>query len=402
MCSVRRQPTAPKRYYSPACQTHATATGIAGFEWKLLMLERFHVSEDEAIRVPEPKVRATTEAIFKKMGLTDEDAWLSADVLMHADLLGVDTHGVSNMLRHYVDGYNNGSLNPRPNLKIVRESTVTATWDADRGNGLHTAPKAMEDAIQRAEKHGAGVTVMKNSGHFGAAGYHAMMALKHDMIGVCMTGGGGFAMLPTFGAEPRFGTNPIAWAAPARNEAPFLFDVATTQVAANKIRILQRMNRAIYPGWLSRPDGTPIMEEELVPEVDIRGEGRQWYMLPFGGTRENGSHKGYGFACVVDIMCCTLSGVGPGFISQQSGHYFAAYKIDAFTDVNKFKDDMDAFLGGLAATPPAPGHDRVFYPGLPEAEEKADRLKRGIPFHPEVIDWFKSICAELDLEFNLA
>ena len=153
------------------------------------MLERFHVSPDEEVRVPERKARAVTEAIFRKMGLDDEAAALSADVLMHADVLGVDTHGVSNMLRHYVAAYNEGTLNPRPNLKIERESTVTATWDADRGNGLHTAPKAMEDAIERADKHGVGVAVMKNSGHLGAAGYHALMATEHDMIGVCMTGG---------------------------------------------------------------------------------------------------------------------------------------------------------------------------------------------------------------------
>jgi LDH2 family malate/lactate/ureidoglycolate dehydrogenase len=346
-------------------------------------------------------MRAATEAIFKKMGLTDPDANLSAEVLLYADIHGVDTHGVSNMLRMYVKGYNDGSLNPRPKMKIVRESTVTATWDGDRGLGLHTAPRAMQDAIDRADKHGVGVTVLKNAGHLGAAGYHAVMALKHDMIGVCMTGGGGYAMLPTFGAEPRFGTNPIAWAAPARKQPHFLFDAATTQVAGNKIRLLQRMNRPIAPGWLARDDGSPIMEEDLVPEEDLRGDSRHWYMLPFGGTRENGSHKGYGLACVVDIMCCTLSGVGPGFISNQSGHYFAAYKIDAFTDVNKFKDDMDAFLGGLAATPPAPGHKRVYYPGLPEAEESADRLKRGIPYHPEVIDWFKSISAELELDLKL-
>jgi LDH2 family malate/lactate/ureidoglycolate dehydrogenase len=227
------------------------------------------------------------------------------------------------------------------------------------------------------------------------------MALEHDMIGVCFTGGGGFAMLPTWGAEPRFGTNPIAWAAPARRQPYFIFDAATTQVAANKIRILQRMNRNIYPGWLAGTDGVPIMDDSPVPEVDIRGQNRPWYMLPFGGTRENGSHKGYGIACIVDIMCCTLTGIGPGFISNQSGHFFMAFNIAAFTDLDKFKDDMDAFLGGLAATKPAPGHDRVYYPGLPEAEERKDRLSRGIPFHPEVIDWFQSISAELELNLDL-
>ncbi|MEX0762790.1 MAG: Ldh family oxidoreductase [Dehalococcoidia bacterium] len=365
------------------------------------MLERFHVPDDQAVFVKQERARAATEAIFKKMGLSDDDAELSADVLMYADLHGIDTHGVSNMLRMYVKGYQEGSINPRPNVKVARESTVAATLDGDAGLGLHVAPHAMDMAIDKAKEHGVGVVTVRNAGHLGAAGYHATRALKHDMIGVCMTGGGGFAMLPTFGAEPRFGTNPIAWAAPARNQPHFIFDAATTQVAGNKIRLLQRMNVPIAPGWLANDDGSPILEEAPVPDDDIRGENRHWYMLPFGGTRENGSHKGYGFACIVDIMCCTLSGTGPGFISNKSGHYFAAYSIDAFTDVDTFKDDMDAFLGGLAATKPAPGHERVFYPGLPEHEEYQKRSTKGIPYHPEVVDWFNSISAELELDLQL-
>ena len=365
------------------------------------MLEQFHVPEDLAVRVREDRMRAVTEAIFKKMGLSNDDAELSADVLVYADMNGVETHGVSNMLRQYVKGYQEGTINAAPNMTIVNETTATVALDGDRGNGLHTAPRAMDMAIAKAKEHGVGVATLKNAGHLGAAGYHAVRALKHDMIGVCMTGGGGFAMLPTFGAEPRFGTNPIAWAAPARSQPHFIFDAAATQVAANKIRLLQRMNVPVLPYWLSREDGTPIDTEEDVPEVDIRGANRHWYMLPFGGTRENGSHKGYGIACIVDIMCTTLNGTGPGFISNRSGHFFTAYRIDAFTDLDKFKDDMDAFLSGLAATPPAPGHERVYYPGLPEGEERVDRAERGIPYHPEVIDWFKSICAELELGFDL-
>ena len=365
------------------------------------MLERFHVSEEEAVRIAEPKMRAATEAVFAKMGLSDDDSRLSADVLLYADIRGVDTHGVSNMLRIYVAGYQNGTLNPHPNMRTLRDSGAVITFDGDKGLGLHTAPKAMEAVIEKAKTYGVASGTLMNAGHLGAAGYHAMMATQHDMIGVCFTGGGGFAMLPTFGAEPRFGTNPISWAAPARKQPPFLFDAATTQVAGNKIRLLQRMGRPIAPGWLAGADGAPIMEEAPVPKHDLRGEERHWYMLPMGGDRENSSHKGYGIASIVDIMCCSLAGFGPGFISGKSGHFFMAFNIEAFTDKEKFKDDMDAFLGGLAATKPAPGHERVLFPGLPEDETMKDRLARGIPYHPEVIEWFETISAELELGLDL-
>ncbi len=366
------------------------------------MLERFHVPEADRVYVRQEKMRAATEAVFLKMGLSDQDAALSTDVLMLSDLRGCETHGVSNMLRVYVRLYRAGQMNPRPNLRVTRESAATATMDADGGLGLHTAPKAMELAIEKAEAHGTGAVTVHGAKHLGMCAYHAMMALDHDMIGVCMTGGGGSLMLPTFGAETRFGTNPIAWAAPAGKMPPFVFDVATTQVAANKLGLAQRIGAPIHSGWLAGPDGAPIMEEAPLPEAPRGPYGPTYTMLPMGGTRENGSHKGYGFASVVDVMCCTLSGSGPGFLNPgKTGHYFAAYKIDAFMDVAQFKDDMDALLEGLANTKPAPGHDRVYYAGLPEAEETERRLAEGIPYHREVIEWFESAAADLDLEFDL-
>jgi LDH2 family malate/lactate/ureidoglycolate dehydrogenase len=161
------------------------------------------------------------------------------------------------------------------------------------------------------------------------------------------------------------------------------------------------MDHNILPNWLTRPDGAPIDREERVPKVALRGDERPWMMLPFGGTRENGSHKGYGLACVVDIMGPILSGNGPGFLTNRGGSNFTAWKISAFTDLEKFKDDMDAFLDGLAKTKPAPGHDRVFYAGLPEHEEKQRRQKDGIPYHKEVVDWFHSISNELNLGIKL-
>ncbi|MBI4304879.1 MAG: Ldh family oxidoreductase [Chloroflexi bacterium] len=358
------------------------------------MLERFLVSEKDRVYVRQEKMRAATESIFLKMGQTKEDAALSTDVLMLSDLRGVETHGVSNMMRAYVKAYNEGSMNPRPRMRVVKETSITASLDHDRGLGLHMAPKSMEIAIEKAEKHGIGMVVAKNCRHLGMLAYHAMMPLKLDMVGVCMTGGGGYAMLPTFGAEPRFGTNPLAWAAPARNMPPFVFDVATTQVAGNKILLAKRVGAMMEPGWVSQKDGSPIMQEVPVPD--------EYYMLPIGGTRENGSHKGYGFACIVDIMSNMLSGTGGGFLNPAtSGQYFAAYKISAFTDLDQYYENMDRWLAGLASTPPAPGHKRVVYAGLPESEEYEKRMRDGIPYHHEVIDWYKSIGAELGLKYEL-
>lgn len=365
------------------------------------MLERFQVPVEDRVYVKEAKAREATEKVFLKMGLSKADAQLSADVLIYADINGVDTHGVSNMLRAYVQNYNKGEMNPRPKPKITHDFGAVATMDGDRGLGLHLAPKCMDMAIAKADKYGVGSVCLLNAGHIGALGYFARQAAAKDMVGMVMNGGGGFAMVPTWGAEPRFGTNPFAWAAPTRKQPVFCLDVATTQVAGNKISLLQRMDHHIMPNWLTTPDGAPIDHEAEVPKVALRGDNRAWFMLPFGGTRENGSHKGYGLACVVDIMGPILSGNGPGFLTNKGGSNFTAWKISAFADLDKFKDDMDAFLDGLAKTKPAPGHDRVFYAGLPEHEEKQRRQKDGIPYHKEVVDWFHTISNELNLGIKL-
>ena len=156
--------------------------------------------------------------------------------------------------------YQQKRTNPRPNIKIVKESPSIVTLDGDKGLGVHTAPKAMKLAVDKAKKNGVGIATLNNAGHLGAAGYHAKIAVDNDMIGVCMSGGGGFAMLPTYGAEPRFGTNPIAWAASADKEAYFMFDAATTQIAGNKIKLLERLPVPVASNWLAKEDGSPIKE----------------------------------------------------------------------------------------------------------------------------------------------
>ncbi len=354
------------------------------------MLPRFRVNLDDAITVPGEDLKSVVASIFEKVGVPPEDAQLGADVLVLADLRGVDSHGVSNMLRSYLGGYQRGEINPRPNISIVRETASTASLDSDRGLGTIVTPKAMDIAIEKARQSGVGMVTVGNSRHLGMASYHAMLALEHDMIGVCMTSAPP-RMVPTFGAEPRLGTNPIAVAVPARNEPPFVYDAATSSVAQNKIEIARRLGADLEPGWLAADDGTPIMEEGPVPET--------YNLLPMGATRELGSHKGYGLACVVDIFAGVLTGFGYGAVPGRPnfGHYVAAYNISGFDDPDHFKDEMDGWLQMMKSTKPAPGHDRVLVAGQPEAEMEAVRRKEGIPLHPEVVQFMRDTCAELSV-----
>jgi LDH2 family malate/lactate/ureidoglycolate dehydrogenase len=355
------------------------------------VLERFKVPEADRVIVEPDVMRVATEAIFRAMGLSEADAELSAEVLLFNDLRGVESHGVSNMLRTYVAGYRSGQLNPTPELVTTRETATTAVIDGGGGLGLHVAPRAMDVAIDKAREYGLGAVCVSNVGHMGGSGYHAMRAVPQDMIGVAMSASGSVSVLPTFGAVPRMGTNPLAWAAPAGEMPPFCLDIGTSQVAQNKLRLARRVGAKVEPGWLADAEGRPIMEPVEVPD--------SYYLLPLGGTREQGSHKGYGFAAIVDIMSSTLAGLGGGFIALVPGFHLLAYRIDAFVDVVKFKRDMDEWLRGLTETPPASGHDRVVYPGLIEAEEEQRRRAEGIPYHREVIDWFRDIGKELGLEF---
>ena len=354
------------------------------------MLEQFKVSHDEAVFAKSDDLRATVAAVFEKLGVPPDDAQLGADVLVLADLRGVDSHGVSNMLRSYVTGYQEGSINPRPEWRVIRETPSTATIDSDRGLGTIITPKAMGIAIEKAKNVGVGMVAIGNARHLGMASYHSMLALKHDMIGVCMTSCPP-SVLPTFGAEPRLGTNPIAYAVPARDEAPFVFDAATSSVAVNKIRIAQRLGAELPGGWLADGEGRPIMEAGQAPA--------DFQLVPMGGNREIGSHKGYGLSCVVDILAGVLTGFGYGAVPGRPnfGHYVAAYSIDAFTDAESFKTEMDEWLRMMKTTKPAPGHDRVLVAGQPEAETEAVRRDEGIPLHPEVAQSIRDICGELSV-----
>ncbi|MCH8205684.1 MAG: Ldh family oxidoreductase [Chloroflexi bacterium] len=359
------------------------------------MLERFKPLKKDQVRVPEESLRETVAAIFEEMGETPEAAAEGADVLVMTDLRGVETHGVSNMMRAYVEQYGSGHLNPRPDWRVIKESPGTATIDAGGGLGIILGRRGMELAVEKARGVGMGVVTMLMSGHLGAVGHFAMIAAEEDMVGVCITAGGA-GVLPTFGAEPRLGANPISIAAPARNEPPVLFDVATSAIAGNKVSLAKRVGANLLPGWIADAEGNPIMEETPVPEPG------QYAQLPLGSTREQGSHKGYGFSLMAEILGSLLAGSVPTMLDSvpresMFKNFFAAYDIGAFTDVETFKDNMDQMLRGLRTTRPAPGHERVLYPGLSEHEEILKRRANGIPFHREVVEWFDGIAEELSV-----
>ena len=356
------------------------------------MLERFKVPAKDQVLVTEAALRQTVTQIFGKLGLTPEDAAEGADVLTMTDLRGVETHGVSNMLRVYVRDYRAGKLDPRPGWRMVRESPGTAVIDAEKRLGIILGPRAMRLAMDKARQVGVGIVTVYNSGHFGAIGHYAMQAAQADMVGTCFTAAG-LHVVPTFAAKPLLGTNPIAVAAPARREAPLLFDAATSAIAGNKIRLAMRVGSPLLPGWVTDKEGTPIMEEKPVFDRD------EFYQAPLGGTREQGSHKGYGFALMAEVLATMLSGTVPTMLAAGSGskNHFAAYNIEAFTDLEQFKDTMDTMLKTLRTATPAPGQERVLYPGLSEAEELAHRRAHGIPLHKEVIEWFGECTREMGI-----
>ena len=353
------------------------------------MLERFKVPDDIAVRVAPDTMRKAVEGIFAALGMSASDAAKCTDVLIYADVRGIDSHGVSNMMRPYVAGLKGGHINPTPSMKRVRDFPAAVSVDGDRGLGLGQGKELMELACERAKANGVAVVTAFNSGHYGPSAYFAHLALEHDMIGLSMTAGG-MQVAPTQGAEPLLGLNPIGIAAPSKDEPPFIFDASMSSVAGNKIQLLRRVGGQVLPGWVAEADGTPVMAEADVPE--------RFLMLPLGATREIGSHKGFGLSMLVEVLCSALTGTGAGPHRRQgTAHYFMAYNVAAFTDIDTFKADMDAYLRSILDCKPAPGEQRVVYPGIPEHEAEADRSANGIPYHPEVLEWFNGVMGELGI-----
>lgn len=337
-----------------------------------------------------------TKNIFLKIGCSEEDAALAAKSLLIADLRGVDSHGVAR-LSGYVRLWEAKRINATPHIKIVHETPSTAVVDGDAGLGLVVAPFAMQVAIDKAKNVGTGWVSVKNSNHFGIAGSHAMMALEHDMIGIAMTNGSAI-VAPTFSIERLLGTNPIAVAIPAGTEPPFVADFATTTAANGKLEILQRKNEDTPNGWVQTKTGEPSTNAN-----ELKSGGA---LLPLGGDREHGSHKGYALGAIVDIFSAVLSGANygpwvppfPAYVPMPEnrpgegiGHFLGAMRIDAFRPADEFKLHMDHWIKRFSSSKTIAGHEKVIIPGEPEVEFENERMKNGIPLLESVVEDLKGV-----------
>ncbi|MCS7206368.1 MAG: Ldh family oxidoreductase [Dehalococcoidia bacterium] len=358
-------------------------------------MEFLKVREDESVRIPAEPLLEFTATLFQRLGVPKADSETAAHVLVLADLRGIDSHGVQHYIESiYVPGLTQGRINPRPQIRVVRETPVSALVNGDGGLGLVVGPFAMRLAIQKALAAGVGMVAVQNSRHYGAAQIHALMALEHDLIGLSMTNASPI-VVPTFGREPRLGTNPLSIAVPAGKEPPFVLDIATSTVAMGKVVIAEALGRSIPLGWATDENGIPTTDPQKA-----RAARR---LTPLGGTPEHGSHKGYGLGAMVDILTGVLSGAGHSVALHPqgaAGHFFAAWRIDLFRPVAEFKRDMDTFLRTLRETPPAPGYSRVLYPGLPEWETEQERRAKGIPIPRKTLAYFRRISAELGIPYT--
>lgn len=346
-----------------------------------------------------------TAKVFLHFGLSEQDAVQAADVLSKADLRGIDSHGVAR-LRTYVDMFKIGRINPKPKIKIIREKKSVATVDGDSGLGLVVGPKANQIAMDKASQFGSGWVSVCNTNHYGIASYYSLQALERDMIGWSMTNSSKI-VVPLWGAERRLGTNPIAIAFPGFKNPPIVIDFATSVVAFGKVEMAKRAGKPVPVGWMIDKNGNSSTSPE-----DVYDGG----LLPLGGSREMGGHKGYCLSAMVDILSCVLSGANwgpfaPPFalfeeapdksVGKGIGHFFGAMEIDGFEDVDVFKKRIDDWIEVFRNTKPAPGQKAVLIPGDPERETETIRSTNGIPLIQAVVDDLKEISRLTTVPFDI-
>lgn len=347
--------------------------------------------------------------VFVRLGVPEEDAVITADVLVTADLRGISSHGVARM-RRYVNGIKSGMMKVRPQVKVVHETPTTAVIDAGAGLGQPVSYRAMQRAIEKAREYGVGFVAVRNSNHYGIAGYYAMMALEHDFIGISSTNAA-VLVVPTFGRSAMLGTNPISIAVPAGEERPFVLDMATSTVPRGKLEVYNRLGKPIPLGWATDEKGHPTTDPGLVLKnlLERRGGG----LLPLGGAGEEmGGHKGYGLALAVEIFCGVLAGAAYADLvypkdeqgrplPSRIGHFFGAIRIDAFRPLEEFKASMDDLIRRLKNSPKAEGQTRIYIHGEKEFEAAEKYAREGIPLHTKVVQDLKDIAREVGVEYTL-
>lgn len=336
------------------------------------------------------RLREFCERVFRHFGVPEADARTAAEVLIAADLRGIDSHGVAR-LHSYFDMLELGRINPRCRPRIVRETPSTAVVDGDNGLGLVVGPWSNRVAMDKAEAVGSGWVSVCNTNHYGIAGWYVLQALERELIGWSMTNSTKL-VAPLWGAERMLGTNPIAIAFPGLEEPPIVIDLATCTAAYGKVEIARRKGQPIPLGWAIDAQGTQTTD----PQAMIDGGA----LLPLGSERERGGHKGYALALMVDVLSAVLSGANwgpftPPFALRQEiparsvgkgiGHFFGAMRIDGFRDPTEFKREIDDLVRTFRRTKPAPGTHGPLIPGDPERECERERTQSGIPLVAAVV-----------------
>ncbi|MGH7313400.1 MAG: Ldh family oxidoreductase [Candidatus Rokuibacteriota bacterium] len=359
------------------------------------------------MRVPAPLIRQQILTVLRAWGMSDAHAETTAEMMLETDLRGVDSHGIS-MLPSYDREFRSGRLNMRPLFKTVREGPALALIDADASLGHPVSVYAMNLAVDKCRESGVAVVSVFNSHHFGAAGCYSRIAAERGVIGMVTASTRGVTMVPTFGAEPVMGTNPLAFAAPARRNPPFQLDMATTTVAAGKVKVHKLNHRPVPPGWVVDGPGRAVTDaEEAFRYVFERPEGG---ITPLGGTRELGGHKGYGLAVMVHILGGTLSGASFSPIRNRTqkpsdphniGHFFLAIDPRAFRPDGEFERDLDQVIDVLHGARRADPQQPVLVAGDPEMATRAERLRDGVPIPDDLMDQLRGVARRADVPFVL-
>jgi LDH2 family malate/lactate/ureidoglycolate dehydrogenase len=346
-----------------------------------------------------------TKNVFLKMGCSDHDSSIIAEVFLAAELRGHASHGMIR-IKDYYELWKSHRINTDPHIKMVHESPSTAVVDGDNAVGMVAARRSMEIAIEKAGKAGTGWVATRNSNHFGIAGYYSMMALEHDMIGICLTNANPL-VAPTFSISRMMGTNPIAVAIPALKQPPFVADFATTPVARGKLAVAEKKGEKVSFGFVQDKTGKPSDDPAI-----LKSGGS---MLTLGVDRIHGSHKGYCLSSIVDIFSAVFSGANFGpfvppsvaylpvldkKVGKGTGHFFGAMRIDAFQPADDFKRKMDEWIEIFRSAKPAEGEERVLIPGDPEREAEERIMKEGIALVPAIKDDLVAIAKELQVDFN--
>ncbi|MGQ9551721.1 MAG: Ldh family oxidoreductase, partial [Candidatus Bathycorpusculaceae bacterium] len=345
-------------------------------------------------------------AVFQALQVSKDDACAVADVIVAADLAGISSHGVQR-IRRYVDGIRIGNVNVKSNIRVVSESEAIALLDADNGLGQVAASKAMDLAVKKAAKCGIGLTLVRNSNHFGIAGYYSMKAVEKGLIGVTLTNSEKLvAYTNTLGRS--LGTNPIAVGIPKEKPPPILFDAATSVVPVGKIELYKKLGKEIPEGWVIDEFGESLSGDSASIHEKIKEN--KAAILPLGGSGEElGGHKGSGLSFIVDVISGVLSGAAWGLHvgytvgdkPSNVGHTLLAVNIESLMPKEKFFDRIEKYVQEIKSAPKHSKAERIWIPGEKSWLTMQTRMKKGIPIHRTIYDDLRELADELKVHWIL-